>query len=135
MYGMFRWVTMFVLLLGLCLTGCTKQEDTEEKVRDLDFTVVEERELPQTLREIIMQKKEDPFKLSYSDGGYMYLVVGYGEQPTGGYSIEVPSLYLTETMVVMDANLIGPQGDAIEKKSYPYIAIKTELIDLPVMFR
>ena len=113
------------------------QEEAEEKIRDLEFTVIAKEEQPQALLEVIEEKKANPFQISYSLGDDLYLAVGYGEQQTGGYSISVDALYETENNVVVDTTLIGPSVDekVIDSITYPYVVIKTELIDKDVDFR
>ena len=128
------WIALFmgIWLIGW-LTGCGQQE---EEMADLEFTVVEEERLPEELRKIIEEKKTESFKLTYADGGYMYLCVGYGKQQTGGYSISVNRLGSTENAVFLDTDLIGPQH-AEEKNaapSYPYIVVKTPFVDKTVVF-
>ena len=64
-------------------------------------------------------------------------MVGYGEQATGGYSISVNELYLTENSIVIDTELKGPEkGETVGvEKSYPYIAVQTEYLENPVIFQ
>ena len=64
-------------------------------------------------------------------------MVGYGEQPTGGYSIEVDELYLTENAIVIDTELEGPEkGEPTGvEKSYPYVVVRTEYLEEPVIFQ
>ena len=128
---LFLWV-----VLANCLAGCTRN-DAPEKLRDLEFTVVGDGEVPEELKNIIGEKQAAPFKLTYSDGQGLYIVQGYGEQETGGYSIAVRQLYLTEDSIVFDAVLIGPEKgeDGGTEKSYPYIVVKTELLENPVVFQ
>ena len=118
----------------LLLYGCTAPK--EEKVRDLDFTVAAEHEIPQELARIIAEKQQSPFKLTYSDDQNLYIAVGYGEQTGGGYSIAVKSLYLTDNSIVYDTELLGPENgeEAGEEKSYPYIVVRTEFLEEPVIF-
>lgn len=124
------------MLVTLALTGCTMLSDERVKLRDLDFTVLSEEKIPEELKTIIEEKKVEPFKLTYSDNEYLYISIGYGEQATGGYSIAVNELYLTDNAVYVNTNLLGP--DASEKSnpavSYPYIVIKTEYLDETVIF-
>ena len=63
--------------------------------------------------------------------------MGYGEQETGGYSISVRELYLTENAIVADTELLGPQNleQTGAEKSYPYIVIKTEYLEEPIIFQ
>jgi hypothetical protein len=137
-----RRLKLILLLLGIIgsgiiFTGC-KSESTEiKKIKDLEFTVVEEADVPQQLMEIINEKKKEPFKMSYSNDENLYIVVGYGEQPTGGYSISVDKLFLTDNAVYIDTNLIGPSEKeyVTNAVTYPYVVIKTEFIDKSVVFQ
>lgn len=125
-----------VLLLCLVfISGCGISEDYE-KVKDLDFTVVTEEEIPEELYNVIEEKKEAEFNLTYKDGDYLYIVSGRGQQETGGYSMAVSELYLSDNAICVDVDLIGPSADeeVSKAKSYPYIVIKIESLDLPVIF-
>lgn len=129
------WLLM-VMLLTIGLFSC-KTEDTDiKKLKDLDFTVVEDADLPGELKEIIDEKKEEPFKLSYSNKDNLYIVVGYGKQNSGGYSISVDELYLTGNAVYIDTNLIGPSQDDFVSQgvTYPYVVVKLEYRDERVVF-
>ena len=119
------------------MTGCSVEKENQDKVRDLEFTVVGEADLPEELKNLVMEKKAAPFKLTYSNDQGLYIVVGYGEQATGGYSISVNELYLTENSIVIDTELKGPEKgeDVGAEKSYPYIVAKTEYLENPVIFQ
>lgn len=126
-----------LLIAALLLAGCGKREpQTPEKIRDLELTVVAEEKLPQELLAAITEKKTLPFKFTFQDGGYLYICIGYGEQASGGYSITVEDLYLTENAVYVKTCLIGPGADVPDDgvKTYPYIVIKTEYLDYSVVF-
>ena len=127
----------------VCLCGCTViTKDGNEKVRDIDFTVLAEDNIPDELKQVIEEKKEKEFKLTYQDNGFLYICVGYGRQETGGYSITVNDLYLTGNSIYVDTNLIGPDPEnrelykAQEKDSasYPYVILKIEYWDKSVVF-
>ena len=123
-------------VLASALSACSADEG-EAKVRDLEFTVVEEKEIPRELAKLIEEKKLNEFRLTYTDDSSLYLVMGYGEQETGGYSISVNACYLTETSLVFDTTLMGPSKEEIvqQKPSYPYIVVKTEKREEPVIFQ
>ena len=128
---------LVVFLLGiLVIGGCTIKKAETEKVRDLDYTVLEETEIPETLLEEIEQKKLEDFKMSYCEDDGLYIVRGFGMQETGGYSIQMRELYLADNAIYFDADLIGPEnGQDVEKTvSYPYIVIKTERLEENVVF-
>ena len=119
------------------LTGCSVQKNEQDKVRDLEFAVVGEAELPEELKSLIEEKKEADFRLTYSNDQGLYIAVGYGQQATGGYSIAVRELYLTENSIVVDTELLGPEkGEEVGvEKSYPYIVVRTEYLENPVIFQ
>lgn len=124
------------LLLMVMFIGCSLQSDERIKLRDLDFTILSQEMIPEELAGIIEEKEAEPFKLTYSDNEYLYICIGYGEQSTGGYSIAVNELYLTDNAIYVNTTLLGP--DASEKSnqtpSYPSIVIKTEYLDQTVIF-
>lgn len=126
-----------MVMLGSLLTGCSLEKQDTEKIKDLDFTVVEEEKVPEELKKVIDEKKQNEFKVTFTDQNYLYIVVGYGEQKTGGYSISVNELYLTDNAVYIDTNLIGPtKGETtVEAPSYPYVVVKLEQREETVVFQ
>lgn len=127
-------LTMIILQ---SFAGCSMISEEDVKLRDLDFTVLSEEKIPQELSAIIEEKEGGAFKLTYSDNEFLYICIGYGEQPTGGYSIAVNELYLTDNAIYVNTQLLGPQASEKGNKvpSYPYIVIKTEYLDKTVIFR
>ena len=126
-------------ILAVCtllLAGCTFLSEEKIKLRDLEFTVLSEDKIPEELKAILEEKKSSPFQITYSDNEYLYICVGYGEQETGGYSIAVDELYLTETNICANTSLLGPEVSDKGNKtpSYPIIVLKTEYLDLTVIF-
>ena len=119
------------------LTACSVEKEDLQKVRDLEFTVVGETDLPEELKNVIGEKKMAPFKLTYTDNQNLYIAVGYGVQPTGGYSIAVNELYLTDNSIVIRTELLGPEKGENPGggQSFPYIVIKTEYLENPVVFQ
>ncbi len=128
-----QYILVSVFVLSFLLYGCSAATE-KEKIQDLEFTIISEENIPKELKDIIEEKKEGEFKLTYANAQDLYIVVGYGSQTTGGYSIEVPELYLTKESIIVDTNLIGPEGDAVVKTSYPYVVIKTEWREEPVLY-
>ncbi len=134
-YGICAVGFAVLLLLG----GCSEKKDPLEKIKDLEFTVLADENIPEELKAVIEEKKSTSFKVTYQDNGFLYICVGYGEQVSGGYSITVNALYLTENAIYVDTTLLGPDPSdpAAGKKdvpSCPYIVIKTEFVDKPVVF-
>ncbi len=132
------WKRVFLIgIILIFLSGCSIQKNETEKLRDLEYTIAADKELPEELKEIVEEKKKESFKLTYESEGSLYLCVGYGEQATGGYSIAVNELYLSENAIYFDTSLIGPDSSetVAETASYPYLVVKTEYLDKPVVFQ
>ena len=131
-------VTVILSLCMLLLTACGLMRDEKIKLRDLDFTVLSEEKIPEELKTVIAEKGTEPFKLTYSDNQNLYISIGYGEQKTGGYSIAVDALYLTDDAIYVGTSLLGPditgQKENTGKPSAPYIVLKTELLDKTVIY-
>lgn len=124
--------------LGLtALGGCTVDEQDDTKVKDLDFTVLKESEIPEDIMALIEERKGEEFKVTKTSEPYTYIIVGYGEQKTSGYSVQVEELYLGENAIYVDTELMGPAKDEAvkEEPTYPYIVIKMEQRDEPIIFK
>lgn len=120
----------------LLFAGCSVEQTNRTKISDLDYTIAVEADIPEELQNDIEEKKAADFKMTYKDSEFLYIVRGYGEQETGGYSICIRNLYLTSNAIIFDTELIGPRkGETISKSpSYPYIVVKVELRDENVVF-
>ena len=126
-----------LLIFCFCLfLGCSGISTSEAKLSDLDFTVVSNDNIQEDIQKLIDEKKENPFQMTYSDGNYKYIVVGYGRQQSGGYSVQVKEVYDTENTICVRTALVGPEeADAAkEQPSYPYIVIKLQNMDKTVVF-
>ena len=123
-------------LLVLMLTGCISRPQKTEKLRDLDFTVMDKEKVPNELKTAILENRDLPFKLTYADQGYLYIAEGYGPQLKSGYSVEVTGLYETENAIYIHTNLLGPEkGEKTEEvTTYPYVVVKLEYIEKNVIF-
>ena len=126
----------FLLTVLLILNGCSVEKTEQKKIRDLDFTLVEDSQIPENLRTLIEEKKAAEMKITMDDGEAKYIVAGYGSQKTGGYSISVDELYLTDNAIHINTTLIGPsKGEMVpEAESFPYVVLRIEYLDKSVVF-
>ena len=64
--------------------------------------------------------------MTYQSEDYLYIMVGYGLQNSGGYSIAVEGLTLAGEGICCETRLLGPDGgeELTTAVSYPYIVIK-----------
>jgi len=123
------WLLCLAFLLTLC--GCgTSRSGTGERAA-VEFTVVPAEEVPQELSEILEKNKAREIRMTYQDGEELYLIRGYGEQKTGGYSISVAECSEDEENLYFLTQLIGPEDPEglSEDPSYPYLVAKTARTD------
>lgn len=134
----FKLIISIVLMGFALLTACkVSKEEDKDKIMDLEYTVMDNENLPEIVATKIEAEKMNPFKFSYTDGDSTYIAIGYGEQPTGGYSIQVNELYKTEEYVVIQTTLMGPSENeaVVTVLTYPYIVLLTKNLDLPICFK
>ena len=89
------------------------------------------------MKKLIEEKKEEEIKLTYVDEEGRYIIIGYGKQNTGGYSIYIKELYATDNAIYVDTSLVAPEENKKEEQapSYPVMVIEISEMALPVVFR
>ena len=125
------------LCLAVCfLSGCITRQEEGQKIRDLEFTVLDNEDIPEELKVMIEEEQEGAFYLTYEDQGKLYLARGYGTQPETGYSVRVDALYETEHAVCFHTSLLGPQPgeETREISTYPYVSVQLESVGKDVLF-
>lgn len=133
-----KWAEILCLcFLFVCLfTACETVSKEGDRGKDWDYTVVPTADIPKDFLTEVDRKKINAFQMTYEDGEYLYIAVGYGEQKSGGYNIQVLGLYEKGDALCVETSLSGPEeGDIVsDKASYPYIVIKTQKTDRKVNF-
>lgn len=126
-----------IFLLTIQISGCEGNYKGSETGLNLEYTVLGETKIPEELMSQIEEKKAEGFELTYRDNEYLYIAKGFGEQKTSGCSISVIDLTSEDQTIYFESELVIPQEkeNLNSISSFPYIVIKTELIDFPVVFR
>ena len=128
-----KLITGFTLLFFLLVfTSCGKE--TEEEKEKLDFTICDEKQLPEELKELLEGKRQEVFKLTFSTKDYLYIVVGYGEQNRSNLDVVVEELSLGKNAIYVKTQLVGNEEEDKEIITYPVIVLKCPYMDLPVVF-
>ena len=132
------WILLWMAVFFAA--GCSLVP-VEEKREPVEFVIISDDYVPEELAELIEAKKEQVMKMTYTDEGKHYIVVGYGKQDGGGFSIVIKSLARSENAVYLDTGLLGP-GEETQKEnrkdtaaSCPYLVIQTKELGLPVVFQ
>lgn len=132
-----RIVSLFCLAacMAVMLCGCRIIRVEEEERRPLEYTVVNQQEMPAEVKSLVEEKKAKEFQMSYQSGEDMYLIKGYGQQMSGGYSISVEELSGSSNGIFFKTRLMGPKDDSLGgEPSYPYIVVRMAYRDEPVLF-
>lgn len=126
-----------IFLLTIQISGCEGNYKGSETGLNLEYTVLGETKIPEELLSQIEEKKAEGFELTYRDNEYLYIAKGFGEQKNSGCSISVTNLTSEDQNIYFETKLVIPQEreNLNSISSFPYIVIKTELIDFPVVFR
>lgn len=107
----------------------------EEGAKPVNYTVVEEMDMPLGVQRLLRENKEEKFEIAYECGDELYLLKGYGQQMTGGYSIQVNEMTASSTGMFVRTTLLGPKEKPQHSEpSFPYIVLKTKDLGLPVQF-
>lgn len=131
-----RLLLFFPVFMLVLLAGCGKGKEEYAKTGDAEYTVVEEAEVPTELLDIINGKKNNAFRLTYLAEDALYVARGYGEQPSGGYSIAVDEVYLSGTDLCIKTTLIGPAADekVTTAVTYPFLVLKLQPMETEAHF-
>lgn len=131
-------IAAFFIVLLFALCGC---RGSEEKERDeIEFSVCYENTMPKELREIVNKNKQKKFKLTYVNENNLYIAIGYGEHDRGNLAVVVRDLYETKreiyvsTTVFTDKMTISDGQVRGSYSRYPYIVLKLERKNVPVVF-
>lgn len=137
-----RWLTLCIAaMLMVLFTGCSSSEGTsaeyDPNMPDLEYEIAQSKDLPQKVNEKIFNKQKEQFGFTYRDEDVMYIVFGFGEQPTGGYSIQVAALKDETDKIILEANLLPPGKEEVisPSPSYPVMILKIQDNDKDVSFR
>lgn len=132
-----RALFLILVFLAAFLAGCGEKVSKPEKIKDVEYTVQEESQVPEELLAKMKEKQKEPFQMTYATDGYLYIAKGYGTQKTSGYSIRVLDLYEAAEGIVFSAELIGPgkEEPVLQVETYPYIVVKLKDLGLDVLFQ
>lgn len=132
-----RALFLLLIFLAAFFAGCGEKVNKPEKIKDVEYTVQEESQVPEELLAKMKEKQKEPFQMTYATDGYLYIAKGYGTQSTSGYSIRVVELYEAAEGIVFSAELIGPAKDepVLQVETYPYIVVKLKDLGMDVLFQ
>ncbi len=131
-----KWLLLLLALLFLVAAGCGQEQLPAEPDNDEGVEVTLPDQLPAEVEEWIEDSRQELAGQTYELEGVLYLLVTYGERPTGGYDVEITDIAVQDERVVVTAEFTEPAEDEMvtQALTYPYDLAMIEDPDLPVEF-
>lgn len=119
-------------------------DDGERK--EIDFYICDESEIPDNLAEIMNNKKKKAYELTYENGKYVFIAIGYGEKSKDNQVVVLKDIYETDKVIGVETTLYtdsfvdeneeyAGRTSRFDKSFYPCIVIRCEKKDKPVYFK
>lgn len=126
---------VLILWMAASFCGCRVIRIEEEERRPLEYEVMGQEGVPAEVLSLIEKKKTKEFQMTYQAGKELYLIKGYGQQMSGGYSIQVEELSQTSNGIFFRTKLLGPsEEEQGGEPSCPFITVKIRYSKKPVQF-
>lgn len=126
---------ILVLCFGVIVIGCTKKDGEENGItsNDIAYFIVEDKDVPKEMMEIIKQEKTKGGTQVILNEGSQYVFIGLGERKTGGYGIHINSVEDVEGSISIVYNETKPNPDSmlIQVITYPYVVLRIDSM-LPI---
>ncbi|MDW7739703.1 MAG: protease complex subunit PrcB family protein [Bacillota bacterium] len=125
-------VVMILALALLFITACGVPTESGEEPGEVTLP----DELPAEVQAWIDSRIEQFGAQTFRHEGILYLLVTYGEKPTGGFEVEITDISEEEDKLVVTANFVEPGEEdvVIQALTYPYDLAMLEDPGLPVEF-
>lgn len=119
---------MILIVTGLFILACGGPDEPEE--------VTLPDELPAEVQAWIDAATDNFGGQTFAHEGILYLLVTYGEKPTGGYAVEITDITEEEGKLVVTAHFTEPGEDEMvtQALTYPYDLAMLDDPGLPVEF-
>lgn len=136
---MFKKPTIIVFLVAtlLFIAACGEPADPNDQVvPDEPDEITLPDALPEEVQEWIDGAREEFAAQTMEYEDVLYLLVTYGEKPTGGYDVEITSIVEEADKLVVTVDFTEPGEDDIvtQALTYPYDLAMLDDPGLPVEF-
>ncbi len=112
---------VLITVLGLSLFTACSSKNSQAVIGDISFEVVGSDALTDSSLEEWYNKNNNKEGLSSFDfKEHKYILIGAGERPTGGYSVEVTSVVGKEDSILVDAKVNAPKADEMVTDAITY---------------
>lgn len=118
---------VLIIIFSLSLFTACSTEKKSAIMGDIDFEVIGTDALTDSsLEEWYNENNNKEGIFSFDFKNHKYILVGAGEKPTGGYSVEITSVVGKEDSILVNAKVNAPKADEIvtQALTYPSTLIK-----------
>lgn len=132
-----KCLSIVMVFFMLCFMGCSKQQ--ENPSNPLEFELCDDTMIPDSFLELIGEKKDEQFKMSYACNDCIYIAVGYGMQSTNDRIVCLKELKINDSAIFISTGLytknhVGNPEYSSEPSICPYIVIKCKTNNKPICY-
>lgn len=122
------------LLSGFLLFNLSGEEARGKEL--LDFTRIDYQDLPEQIKSWVDNSRKQEIAQTKNFAGYTYILVTYGEKPTGGYRVEIQELQKRKDSIEIFVEFQAPAADQMVTQAftYPYDLVRIKATDIPFQF-
>ncbi|WP_083436970.1 protease complex subunit PrcB family protein [Thermincola ferriacetica] len=133
-----RLLTGVILLLTVI--GCQPGEGDKvdiSKVSDIGFHVLQDKEIPQRIKNFLENNKEIEQAMLVDDDGTFYAVITRGRKNTGGYGVEIEKITLRlvdgNSKLTVYVRYTDPKPGSVvtQALTYPHLVAEVNLKQKP----
>lgn len=97
----------------------------------IQFTILEEDNIPISVKEWVEQNKERESNIIIDDNDKSYIAIIRGEKRTGGYSISIKDIEEQDESILVKVEYLDPDPEKMVMQiiTYPFLVIELEKIE------
>lgn len=130
------WAMLAFLLVLILAPACTRQPDRRQPDTALTFNQVNREDLPAEPQAWAEERHRQQGTYVRDFGEKTYLLVSWGEKPTGGYDVKIEEVAKASDGSLVGVRLSAPKPDEFVTQAftYPHAIAVGPLLDRPVKF-
>lgn len=128
-------VVMILIFTLIFVSGCMESTAQSEQPEPVEEYLTDE--LPAEVQNWIEESRKDFASQTLTHENILYLLITYGEKPTGGYDVEIIDINEEGGRLVVNVLFTEPAEDEMVTQvlTYPYDLAMLEDPGLPVEFQ
>ena len=127
---------LFIILLVSCGTKDASEDDSQH-LGDISFERIAFENTPDDIKTAIQYKLHEEATFTLPKDDEIYVVITRGEQPTGGYTVEITNVENRGDFVAVLYLYKDPADDEVVTQAitYPLDIVKIKRVNKPIKFK